>query len=450
MTELTYLPARELAHLIRQRECSATEALEAFLDRIDRYNPTLNAVVSANVHRARAAAAEADRALARGDAVGPLHGVPMTLKDGHDVAGLRTTVGAAAFDAVPEFDGTVAARLQAAGAIILGHTNVPPYLMDYRSENEIFGRTSNPWDLGRTAGGSSGGAAAALAAGLTPVEVGSDLAGSLRVPPHFCGVYGLKATEQRVPMTGYFRHPGGGPRPVRVLSALGPMARDLDDLELVLRLITGPDGRDMDVPPVPLGARRRQELTDVRLAVAPALPGTRVDPSLRKQIERTAAGASDAGARVIERLPDIDWSQHPLLFRELLVAVTGAFDPAAELSAEHRSLAWYLTALDVREHFAAAWQSFFDSGYDALLLPPAATTAFAHEAPRQGYQGYLSAFANFAGLPALTVPAGHDEHGLPVGVQLAGPRWSELRLLDIAAALERAGILPGFTRPPGY
>jgi amidase len=449
MDELTYLPAWQLAGRIRRRECSAVEVLDAYVERIEAYNPALNAIVSADIDRARAAAAEADRTLARGETGGPLHGVPLTLKDGHDVVGLRTTMGTAAFDAIPDADGTVAGRLRAAGAIIVGHTNVPPYHMDYRTENALFGRTRNPWDLDRTPGGSSGGAAAALAAGLTPVEVGSDLAGSLRVPPHFCGVYGLKTSEHRVPMTGFFRHPSNGPRPVRVLGALGPMARDLADLELVLRVIAGPDGRDFDVPPVPLPARRSRPLADVRLAVAPALPGTQVDASLRKQVDRIAAAASDAGAQVTERLPDVDWSKQRL-FGRLLLAVAGAFDPSADLAAEQRALAWYLTALNGRDRFAAAWQRFFDSGYDALILPPAATTAFRHEEARQTHQGRLAAYANFAGLPALTVPAGRDEHGLPVGVQIAGARWSEMQLLDIAAALEAAAILPGFTRPPGY
>jgi amidase len=449
MDELCYLPARILADRLRRRDLSAVEALEAYVERIEERNPSLNAVVSADLGRARAAAAAADDASARGEPVGPLHGVPMTLKDGHDVAGLRTTVGSETFDRVPEADGTVAGRLRAAGAIIVGHTNVPPFLMSYRSDNPIFGRTRNPWSLDRTPGGSSGGAAAALAAGLTPVEVGSDLAGSLRLPPHFCGVYGLKATELRVPMTGFFRPPGGGPRPVRVLGALGPMARDLDDLELVLRLIAGPDGHDADVPPVPLGARRPRALAGLRLAVAPALPGTTVAASLRSEVERIAAQASDAGAQVEERLPELDWSQQRI-FGELVSAITGVFDPDAELGPEQRSLAWYLTALDQRDRFTAAWHAFFDDRPDALILPPAATTAFPHDTKHSGHQGHLMTFANLAGLPALTVPAGRDEHGLPVGVQIVGPRWSEMRLLDVAAALEAAHILSGFRRPPGY
>src|SRR2546422_5194640 len=181
-------------------------------------------------------AQRADAAQRRGEIWGPLHGVPMTLKDGHDVAGLRTTLGTAQLDRVADEDGTVAARLRAAGAIIIGHTNVAAWLADpLQTANPLFGRTANPWDPERTPGGSSGGAAAALAAGMTPLEVGSDLAGSLRLPAHFCGVYGLKTTEHRVPLTGFLRTPG--PRSVRILSCLGPMARDLGDLELALAII---------------------------------------------------------------------------------------------------------------------------------------------------------------------------------------------------------------------
>jgi amidase len=448
MTELCYLSAVELAARLRRRELSAVEVLEAYLDRIATVNPALNAVVSLDAATAREAAATADRALSRGGEVGPLCGVPMTLKDGHDVAGLRTTVGSAVFDRIPTADGTVAARLRTAGAVIVGHTNVPSFLADYKCENPIFGRTNNPWCADRTPGGSSGGAAAAVAAGLSPVEVGSDLAGSVRLPAHFCGVFGLKATEHRVSTVGFFSPPPGVPRTVRVLGAPGPMARTLDDLDLVLRVIAGPDGRDADVPPVPLPARRRVDLAGLRLAVATELPGAEVSPSLRAAVDRVAAGASDRGARVSADLPGLDWGEQRL-FGELVEVVTGVFDPGAQLPDERRTVEWYLTALHRRDAFIAAWERYFD-GYDALILPPAQTTAFGHDATGYDRQGYSMIFANLAGLPALTMPARVDDEGLPVGIQLVGPRWSESRLLDIAAALEDADILPGFTRPPGY
>ena len=448
--ELCYLPARVLAHRLRQRELSTVEVLDAYLRRIERLNPTLNAVVSADFDQARQAAAAADRLLARGQSPGPLHGVPMTVKDGYDVAGLRTTNGTTLFDRIAERDGTVAARLRAAGAIIFGLSNVPPLLADYRTDNPIFGRTNNPWDLNRTPGGSSGGGAAALAAGLTPIEVGSDFGGSLRLPPHFCGVYGLMATEYRVTLTGFWRPPGGTPRWLRILMSLGPMARDLDDLELVLRVIAGPDGQNPDVPPVPLPSRRRRALPELRLAAVTALPGATVAASLRAVIERIAKEASDAGAHVEDRLPKVNWDDQELS-SELMTALTAAtYAPNTRLPEEHRTLAWYLSALDRRDQFISAWEDFFGT-YDALILPPGATTAFTHDdnMARAG-QGRQLVFANLAGLPVLVVPAGRDEAGLPIGFQFVGPHWSEMQLLAIAAELEEAGILPKFTRPAGY
>ena len=426
--DICYLPAGALAARLRRRELSATEALEVFIARIERDDPPLNAVVSADFDRARDAAAAADRAR---EPLGPLHGVPIVLKDGHDVAGLRTTVGTPVFDRIAARDGTVAARLRAAGAVIVGHTNVPPFLADYRSENPIFGRTLNPWDPDRTPGGSSGGAAAALAAGLTPIEVGSDLAGSLRIPAHFCGVYGLKATERRVPGTGFMRPPGDEPATLRILGALGPMARTLDDLELVLRLIAGPDGEDTEVAPVPLEPARRLRLAGLRLATATALPGATVASRLGAEVARVAAGAADAGARVEAALPEVDWAGQRV-FGELLPALTG--DP----SAAEATLSWYFAALSRRDGFIRGWERFF-GGYDALILPPATSTAVTHDTVDLAGQGRQLVFANLAGLPALTVPAGHDDDGLPVGVQIVGPRWSEMRLLDIARALEDGG-----------
>lgn len=446
--ELCYLPARVLAHRMCQRDLSAVEVLDAFIRRIEKINPTLNAIVSADFDLARRAATAADRLVVRGESTGPLHGVPMTTKDGHEVAGLRTTIGTERFDHIPERDGTVAARLRAAGAIHLGHSNVPPLLAEYRTENPIFGRTSNPWDLNRTPGGSSGGGTAALAAGLTPIEAGSDYGGSLRLPPHFCGVYGFMASEHLVPLTGFWPPPPGTPRSLRILMTLGPMARDLDDLELVLRVMAGPDGQDTDVPAVPLRSRERIRLPGLRLAAVPALPGATVAASLRGQIERIAAEVSNAGAHVAEQLPKVDWDEQ-WLSTELMTAVSGVFDPSARLPEEYRSLAWYLAALDRRDRFMSSWEDYFGS-YDAMIVPPGTTTAFTHDSTEDFGQGHQLVFANLAGLPVLAVPAGHDEAGLPIGVQIVGPRWSEVRLLEIAAALEEAGILPRFTRPPGY
>jgi amidase len=442
--------ASELARSIACRELSAVEALEAHLARIEWRNPALNAVVSLDIEAARRQAEAADIALARGEIRGPLHGVPLTLKDGNDVAGLRTTLGTERFDRVAEEDGTVAARLRAAGAIIIGHTNVAPFLADYQSANPIFGRTSNPWNLGRTAGGSSGGAAAAIAAGMTPLEIVSDLGGSIRLPAHFCGVYGLKPTEHRVPMTGFFRLPAGVPRTVRILSCLGPLARDLDDLALALSIVSGPDGVDTDVPPVLLAEAPVAGIADLRIAYATTVPGAVVASSLKERVERVASLAASAGAQVEQRLPACDWEDANALFRELVSAITS--------ERIDKDLAWYFIALDRRDRLIAQWDSFFGD-FDALLMPPAMTTAFLHCEPGTpltvdgrpvSYFGHgaVLAMGNLAGLPALVAPAGQDDEGLPVGVQIVGRQWSEMRLLGICRALESVQALPGFRPPP--
>jgi amidase len=445
------LSARELARRIASRELSAVEALDAHLARIERRNPELNAVVSLDIEAARRKAEAADIALARGEVLGPLHGVPLTLKDGNDVAGLRTTLGTQIFDRVADEDGAVAARLRVAGAVIIGHTNVAPFLADYQSANAIFGRTSNPWNLARTAGGSSGGAAAAVAAGMTPLEIVSDLGGSIRLPAHFCGVYGLKPTEHRVPMTGFFRLPPGAPRTVRILSCLGPLGRDLDDLALALSIVAGPDGVDTEVPPVPLVAEPVPPIADLRIACATNVPGAIVARSLRERVERVASLAASAGARVDERLPGCDWEAGNTLFRELVSAITSE-------RSDKKDLAWYFAALERRDRLTSVWESFF-ADFDALLMPPAMTAAFPHcetgapltvDGKREAYfgQGAVLAMGNLAGLPALVAPAGQDEEGLPVGVQIVGPRWSEMRLVGVCRALESVRALPGFQPPP--
>src|SRR5262249_45095722 len=241
--DLCKVPANVLANRLRAREVSVGEVLESYLARIERRNPALNAVVSLDVERARKLARKSQTALERGALAGPLHGVPMTLKDGHDVAGLRTTVGTGGVGRVATADGTVAMRLARAGALVIAHTNVAAWLADFQSDNPVFGRTRNPWGEERTPGGSSGGAAAAVAAGLSSIEVGSDLTGSIRLPAHFTGVYGLKTTEHRVPLTGFFG-PAGAPRPGRILSLLGPVAPDPHDLQLVVKVIARADDPD--------------------------------------------------------------------------------------------------------------------------------------------------------------------------------------------------------------
>jgi amidase len=443
MQDLTSTTATELAAAIRERRVSSTEVLGAYLARIARYNPALNAVITLDEEGARQRAREADAALARGELWGPLHGVPMTLKDGHSTAGMRTTAGYPPLAGyVPTEDGTVAARLKAAGAIIMGKTNVSPRLLDIQSYNAIFGRTNNPWNVDRTPGGSSGGAAAALATGMTPLEIGSDLAGSIRIPAHFCGVYGLKTTEHRVSIWGHIPDLPGAVRSHRIMWSIGPLARSVEDLALAYRIIAGPEGRDPDVPPLPIGELPHLAFKDLRIAWAPTFPGVPVAASTRDVLHKMASEVGRLGARVEETLPDVSFAELAKARAYLSRAVRLAFEPPSE-DEPVPSLAEYYTALHTRDAFIIEWEEFFAS-WDALLCPVAMRAAFPHcptDTPLEvdGEQvnywrviGHCAPF-NFTGHPVVVVPIGNDEDGLPIGMQIVGKRWGEERLLAIAA-----------------
>jgi amidase len=458
MNDIVFSTAITLAAAIRCKEVSALEVLEAHLAQIARRNPRLNAIVTLDIAGARQRAQAADQALARGELWGPLHGVPLTLKDSHSVAGMRTTSGYEPLaHYVPAEDGAVAARLKSAGAIILGKTNVPVLLADFQTENPIFGRANNPWDLDRTPGGSSGGAAAALAAGMAPLEVGSDFGGSIRVPAHCCGVYGLKTTEHRVSRIGHIPNLPGLPRATRIIGVMGPLARCIDDLELAFGILAGADGRDTDVPPLPLRPEGAPPLRALRIAWAPAFPGSPVASEIRQAIERLATELDRLGGRVEQRLPDVDFAQQLALYSELSNDIISVFKPVPE-GAQPISLASYLTALDRRDAFILAWEQFFDA-WDVLLCPAAMTAAPAHcpigtpfvvdgqEAPYARMTDCATPF-NLTGHPAVVLPLAQDRCGLPIGVQVVGRRWGEERLLAIARTLSQ--LTPGYQRPPGY
>ena len=457
MMEIVFSSATELAAAMRAGHVSAGEVLEAHLAQIEKHNTVLNAIITMDVEQARKRAREADEALARGEVWGPLHGVPFTLKDAHATAGMRTTTGFPPLaNFVPQEDGSVAARLKAAGGILIGKTNVPVMLADYQTANPIFGRTNNPWNIERTPGGSSGGAAAALAAGMTPFEIGTDLSGSIRIPAHFCGVFGLKPTEQRVPLTGLI--PGlPGPRPIRIMSCIGPMARTVDDLALLYGLIAGPDGRDTEVQPVPVDEVPGIELKDLRVAFAPTFPGFPVAKEIRGAVEELAQQLDSLGAVVEEaKLPQLDFNQEGASAGALIGMMTGAFQPEQQ---EHpTTLAQYLEALHRRDQSISAWEQFFDE-WDVLLCPPSMVTAFPHcetgsplHVDEQEVTYWLvsahGTVFNYSGHPAVVLPYKLDRAGLPLGVQLVGKRWGESRLLGIAKAL--AEVTGTFRRPAGY
>ncbi len=441
-----------LAAAIRAGETTAQAALEAHLAQIEQHNHALNAVCVLNADAARMQAAAADAALARGELWGALHGVPFTLKDGHATAGVRTTMGFAPLDHVPTYDSTVTARLKAAGGILMGKTNVHELLGDpLQSDNPIFGRTNNPWDTQRAPGGSSGGAAAAVAAGLTPFDVGSDLAGSIRIPAHFCGVYGLKPTEHRVSQAGFFPDPHQPPRNLRIMTCIGPLARSIEDVALVHALIAGPDQRDTEVPPVPLDRAPEQALAELRVAYAPTFGGLPVAADIRSALDDLAQRLEQAGALVATPpLPAIDGERIGALIGMLIGALQPQERPA--------TLAEYLEALDVRDQAIRAWEQIF-SAWDVLLCPAALTTAIHHCAPGapltvdgQAVDYWLgnahSALFNYTGHPALVLPWAHDSAGLPIGVQLVAQRWGEARLLSAAKAIAALG--GGFRRPAGF
>src|SRR5579859_4604492 len=320
MMDIVFSSTTQLAAAIRAGHVSATEVLEAHLAQIATHNPALNAVITLDAGRGLERAHEADKALARGEVWGPLHGVPFTLKDAHATARMRTTTGFPPLaNYVPQEDSPVAARLKAAGGNLIGKTNVHMLLADpAQSINPIFGRTKNPWNIERTPGGSSGGAAAALAAGMTPFEIGTDLTGSIRIPAHFCGVFGLKPTEHRVPLTGLI--PGlPGPRPIRIMSCIGPMARTVEDLALLFAIIAGPDGRDTDVAPVPVEEMPQLELNRLRIAFAPTFPGFPVAAEIRAAIEELAKQLASLCAAVEEvRLPQEDFNQELVRAGEMI------------------------------------------------------------------------------------------------------------------------------------
>jgi amidase len=458
MKEIVFSSTTQLAAAIRERKITAEETLEAFLAQIDKHNPVLNAVNIIDAEKAKERARAADEALARGELWGPLHGVPFTLKDAHSTAGMRTTVGFPPLaNCVPEEDSTVAARLKQAGAVLLGKTNVALMLGDYQTNNPLFGRTNNPWNIERTSGGSSGGAAAALAAGMTPFEIGTDLSNSIRLPAHFCGVFGLKPTERRVSLAGLVPAPDETPRPIRTMSSIGPMARTVEDLTLLYSIIAGPDGRDTEVQPVPVDKMPRVALRELRIAFVPTFPGFPVSGDIRAAMEKVAGELQRSGAAVEEAiLPKLDFYEELSSTGKLIRMMLETVQPEAKK--EPTTLAKYLEALHRRDKSIFSWEKFFQS-WDVLLCPVSMVTAFPHCEPGAAIQvdghpvdyrmvSAHGALFNYTGHPAVVVPYALDRDGLPIGVQLVGRRWNESRLLAIARAM--SALTGKFRRPPGY
>ncbi|HTO42437.1 MAG TPA: amidase [Burkholderiales bacterium] len=458
--------ASDLSVAVRRRALSARDVIEQHLAHIRQHNPALNAIVTLDEEGALRAAREADGALARGAPCGPLHGVPFTLKDCHATLGMRTTAGHPTLaDHVPAEDGTVAARLKAAGAILVGKTNVPPMAMSLQTDNPIFGRTNNPWNPARTVGGSSGGAAAAVAAGLVPFDIGSDMSGSIRIPAHYCGVFGLKPTANRLPITGHIPPPPGVPRLDRQMAVVGPIARCVEDLDLLCGILAGPDGRDTEVPPVPWSAHPTPSVSELRIAWLPVFPAVPTARAVRLATERVAAQLAAAGARTEQRDPGVSieeinavWADYFPLAAQTLRQVSGSTLPVKPTEPGPAALAQWVRVQERRDGLVTRIDDLLRE-FHAFLCPAVMSVAFPHSAPRSPIpvdnklvesryvDHYLYPF-NMTGHPALVLPAGLADDGLPVGVQLVGRRWADERLLATARAV--VSVIGGFRAPPQF
>jgi amidase len=436
------------------------EVVNACLARIERVNPKLNAVVHLVGDYSRKAALEADAAIARREAVGPLHGVPMTIKDSLDTAGVVTTGGTTGRRAfVPKQDATVVARLRAAGAILLGKTNTPEFTWCFETNNLVYGRTNNPWGLDLSPGGSSGGASAIVAAGGAPFDIGSDTGGSIRVPSHFCGVAGIKPTSGRVPRTG---HIVGAEGHLQSLTQLGPIARSVDDLILVLGVIAGPDWRDASVVPAPLGDVGTVDVRRLRIAVHTD-NGLRAPSSdVARVVTATARALEARGVRTEDRRPEA-LSDLLRLDEDLYQSDGGAWLRRLLDRAGTREASTDVT-MDLREPsmttpeftaFTERWDAWrgrmlaFLEEFDAILCAPCALDSLPHGASHApaAYPAFSYTFAyNMTGWPAAVVRAGKSQKGLPLGVQVVGRPWREDVVLALAREIERN--MGGFEVPP--
>lgn len=461
MDELIYASVTSLASAIRDKEVSSVEVVEAHLRRIEEVNPKLNAVVQLVGDRALAEARSADQTLAKGEINGPLHGVPMTLKDSLDTAGVISTGGTLGrASLVPESDATVVARLRAAGAILIGKTNTPELTLAPETENLIYGRTNNPYDLSRTPGGSSGGAGAIVAAGGSPLDLGSDTGGSIRIPAHFCGIAGLKPTSGRVPRTGHIIPYGLGA--MDSLTQIGPMTRFVEDLALIRQIIAGVDWQDAAMVPMPLGDPSQVDLKSLRVAVHTDNGVIAPTPETAETVNTAAKALTDFGILVEEsrpeaivrgyELPTLASSDGRAWTRRLLEKIgTTEFHSWMNMRLDDvkpLSVGDYTALLEEIDQVRSEMLSFMEH-YDVFLCPVVAFPAWPHgtwsEADKLRGLSYTGAY-NQTGWPGAVVRAGTSPEGLPIGVQVVSRPWREDVALAVAQHIEAA--LGGWQCPP--
>ena len=483
MTDIAFKSAAALAADIKMRKIGSTDLLEHYWSRVERFNQAINAVVVDDMSRARAKAREADAATARGELWGPLHGVPMTIKELFDVAGTPTTWGIPALKSnYPVANSTVVDRLMNAGAIVFGKTNVPALLADWQTYNALYGTTNNPWNKTLSPGGSSGGSAAALSAGLTGLEIGSDIGGSIRNPAHYCGVYGHKPSYGIVPMRGALFP--GNVAPVDFFVA-GPMARSANDLAAALMIVAGPDVIESAGWRLALHPFREREIANLRVAMMIEDPNSRVDYEVQDRLQALGKFLAQQGAIVREDArPEIDFTEAHEIYIRLLRAATSRtqtaevfernVEVARSLDRDDRGyfarMVWgntlyhkdWLDADEARHRLRNKWAAFFED-YDLLLCPAAASAARPHDRAGERYQRtipingdpapvtdqlFWAGIASLTGLPASVAPIGLAENGLPVGVQIIGAEYGDLTCIGFARMLEREYY--AFVPPPGY
>ncbi|MBD2536044.1 amidase [Nostoc flagelliforme FACHB-838] len=492
MTNLTFTPAHQLAQMIRDRQVSAVEVLNAYLNQVTQHNSTINAICTLDEENACARAKQADEALNRGENWGALHGVPITVKDLLETAGLRTTAGSKSLkNYTPQQDATAVSRLRSAGAILLGKTNVGDLAGGYQGLNDVFLRVNNPWRLERTPGGTSSGSAAAIAAGLSPLDLCSDFGGSIRQPAHFCGIYGFKPTDRRIPTTGHIPEAPGKPRCMRQMLTIGGLARSIQDLVICFQIIAGTDAAQSDIPPVPLDQPAEQLLQTRRIAWIDEWSLYPVAAEIKSAMQSVATKLIEAGMTLEKWTPNFNF---PL-----------AWQTYYKLAAYNLIHAQSLTASDVRKHLAFLFRDsiqgdrafrklgnlasiglpislnptlkgYFETlterdrlmaqmdrelaQWDAWLCPVAMTTAFLHCARGAAIQvdncsvpysmasgAYVVPF-NVTGHPAVVIPIGQTQNGLPIGMQIVGQRWREMELFAIAQELDK--VVGNFRNPLGY
>ncbi len=484
--EVAFLPAHELARRIAAGELGSREVLDHLLDRIDRLDGPINAVVALDAERARAAAVAADAAVARGDDLGALHGVPMTIKDAFETEGLVTTCGVPDLaDHVPDADAVAVARLRAAGAIVFGKTNVPMWADDDQTYNDVYGVTNNPWDRSRTTSGSSGGAAAALACGFTPLELGSDIGGSIRTPSSHCGVVGHKPTWGIVPTLGHLPGPPGW-RGEADLNVVGPMARDVTDLRLALDVLAGPLGATARAWSLDLPAPTVDGIHGLRVATWFDEPANAPSAEVRDLLDRAASALAEAGADVRPLVPPAPYAEHRRLGYDLLAPyvareapsellefadelVRAQPEPGADdadivlasrgMAVRHRD---WIGIDERRLRLQDAWEDVFGD-VDVVLAPVQPVPAFPHDhrpitdrtvdvdGEARGYVDVGSGWALVFGIlhvPVTVVPVGRAAGNLPVGVQIVGPRYGDRTTLAVAEAA--LALWGGVEVPPGF